>query len=303
MEAYWTIVVAALAAVNCSLTGTYLMLRRMSMMGDAIAHSVLPGIVIAFLLSGSKDSLVVLVGAGSMGILATSTIAFLHRTIKLQSDAAIGINFTWFFALGVILLSFFSKKIDLDPDCILYGEIAYTSLDTWTSPGGIDLGPKAVYILAMMLLANLGFIALSYKELLVTTFDPFFSTSIGMNTALWHYLLMAATSLTTVTTFESVGVVLVVALLVAPPATAYLLTRRLRDVLMISSIIGVLIAIGGYCLAIRVNGSMAGAMATMAGCLFLLTFLTQHWRLSDKRPRHSPMGVNQGTGLPYRGIC
>ncbi|MEL7065737.1 MAG: metal ABC transporter permease, partial [Bacteroidota bacterium] len=134
MEAVWIILVASLAAINCSLIGTYLVLRKMAMMGDAIAHAVLPGIVVAFLLVGSKTSFVILLGAGSVGVIATLLIEFLHRSVRLQSDASIGINFTWLFALGVILISFFSKKIDLDPDCILYGEIAYVPLDSWIGP-------------------------------------------------------------------------------------------------------------------------------------------------------------------------
>ena len=278
MEAIWIMLVASLAAINCSLIGTYLVLRKVAMMGDAIAHAVLPGIVLAFLLAGSKTSLVVLVGAGSVGIVATLLMEFLHRKVRLQPDASIGINFTWLFALGIILISLLSKRIDLDPDCILYGEIAYTPLDIWTGPGGISLGPRSVYILAVMLLVNLGLIVLSYKELAVTTFDPAFATTIGMNTTLWHYVLMGATSFTTVAAFEVVGAILVVALLVAPPATAYLLTQQLHKMLVVASLVGVLTAVGGYYLAIWVNGSIAGAMATTAGCLFLAIFLVQPWR-------------------------
>ncbi|MEL6607234.1 MAG: metal ABC transporter permease [Bacteroidota bacterium] len=277
IEATWIIAVASLAAINCSLIGTYLVLRKMAMMGDAIAHAVLPGIVVAFLLVGSKTSFVILLGAGSVGVIATLLIEFLHRSVRLQSDASIGINFTWLFALGVILISFFSKKIDLDPDCILYGEIAYVPLDSWIGPGGISLGPRSFYILAVMLLINLGFILLSYKELLLTTFDPAFAASVGMNTTLWHYLLMGATSFTTVAAFEVVGAILVVALLVGPPATAYLLTRHLRQMLIVASWIGVAVAVGGYYLATWVNGAIAGAMATMAGGLFFIIFLVQQW--------------------------
>ncbi len=282
METVWVIIIASLVAINCSLIGSYLVLRKLAMMGDAIAHSVLPGIVIAFLLAGSRTSLVVLIGAGSVGIVATLLMEFLHGQVRLQPDAAIGVNFTWLFALGIILISLFSKKIDLDPDCILYGEIAYAPLDTWVGPGGIDLGPRAVYILAVLLLANLSFILISYKELSITTFDPAFSTSIGMNTTLWHYLLMGATSFTTVAAFEVVGAILVVALLVVPPATAYLLTQRLHNMLGIASLVGILTALGGYYLAVWVNGSIAGAMATTAGFFFLVTFLVQQWRPKNK---------------------
>ncbi|MEL6413250.1 MAG: metal ABC transporter permease, partial [Bacteroidota bacterium] len=125
MESFWIILSTSLAAVNCSLIGCYLILRRAAMMGDAISHAVLPGIVIAVLLTGARSSLVILVGAGSLGILATMLMEFLHKAARVQLDASIGINFTWLFAIGVILISFFSHKVDLDPDCILYGEVAY----------------------------------------------------------------------------------------------------------------------------------------------------------------------------------
>jgi len=247
------------------------------MVGDAIAHAVLPGIVIAFVLTGSKTSLAMLLGAGSVGVLATVLIAFLHRAVKLPSDASIGINFTWLFALGVILVSAFSKKIDLDPDCILYGEIAYAPLDTWIGPGGISLGPRSFYILAATLVLNLAFILISYKELAITTFDPVFASSIGIPITRWHYLLMGATSLTTVAAFEVVGAILVVALLVGPSATAHLVTQSLGKMLIVASLIGVVVAIGGYGLAIWANGAIAGAMATMAGIVFLLVFCWQQW--------------------------
>mmetsp|Transcript_8011 Transcript_8011/g.18581 ORF Transcript_8011/g.18581 Transcript_8011/m.18581 type:complete len:281 (+) Transcript_8011:801-1643(+) len=278
MDAVWIILTSSLTAINCSLIGTYLVLRKLAMVGDAVAHAVLPGIVIAFLIAGSKTSFIVLLGAGGMGIVATLLVEFLHGKIRLQPDAAIGINFTWLFALGVILISFFSQKVDLDPECILYGEVAYVPLDTWTSARGTNLGPRAVYILAMLLLVNLGFILLSYKELAISTFDPVYATSIGINTTLWHYLVMAATSLTTVATFEIVGSVIVVALLVVPPATAYLLTGNLCHLLLIASMVGILTSISGYYLAVWVNGSIAGAMATMAGGLFGVALVAYRWK-------------------------
>lgn len=278
MDTFWIIVIGSLAAVNCSLIGTYLVLRKAAMMGDAISHAVLPGMVIAFLLAGSRTNLVVLLGAGSVGILATFLMEFLHRKARVQVDASIGINFTWLFALGIILISVFGRRVDLDPDCILYGDIAYAPLDTLIGPGGIDLGPRAFYILSIMLLVNLAFILLSYKELAVTTFDPAFATSMGMSTALWHYILMGATSFTTVATFEIVGAILVVALLVAPAAAAYLITRRLHTMLWFASLIGILSTVGGYYLALWVNGSIAGGIATVAGGIFLLIFGAQQSR-------------------------
>jgi manganese/zinc/iron transport system permease protein len=273
MESFWIILVASLAAINCSIVGTYLVLRKVAMMADAITHAVLPGIVLAFLFTGSKGSLSMLLGASATGIIATLLMAFLHKKVRLQSDASIGINFTWLFALGIILISLFSRKVDLDPDCVLYGEVAYAPLNIWETSSGLILGPRSVYMLGFVLLINLILIILSYKELAVTTFDPAFATSIGIRTTLWHYALMAATSFTAVASFEVAGAILVVALFVVPAATAYLLTRRLSHMLVLASLFGIIAAITGYYLAIWLNGSISGAMVTTAGVIFLLTWL------------------------------
>src|SRR5690606_10985394 len=146
-----------------------------------------------------------------------------HKKARLQSDASIGVTFTWLFAIGVILISVYAGQVDLDQDCVLYGEIAYVPLDTIITPDGKNLGPKALYVMGVVFIAVVAFIVTCYKVLLLSTFDPAFATSIGIATSLWHYLLMGAVSATTVASFESVGAILVVALLIAPAATAYLL--------------------------------------------------------------------------------
>lgn len=243
------------------------------MVGDAISHAVLPGIVIAFLISGSRDSFTMLVGAGLIGVFTTFLIEFFHRKGRLQSDASIGVTFTWLFAIGVILVSLYTGNVDIDQDCVLYGEIAYVPLDTWITDGAIDLGPRTIYISASVLLIVILFVALGYKELFITTFDPALAAALGISTSLWHYLLMGAVSLTTVASFESVGAILVVAFLVAPAGTAYLLTTDFKKMMIISAGLGIIISVLGYYLAVLVNGSIAGAMATVAGILFGLAFL------------------------------
>ena len=273
MNAFWIILAGSLVATSCGLLGCYLILRKMAMVGDAISHAVLPGIVIAFLISGSRDSFTMLIGAGLIGVLTTFLIEFFHTKGKLQSDASIGVTFTWLFAIGVILVSLYTSKVDIDQDCVLYGEIAYVPLDVWITGSGLNLGPKTIYVSASVLVIVILFITFGYKELLITTFDPALASALGISTALWHYLLMGAVSLTTVASFESVGAILVVALLVAPAGTAYLLTTNFKKMMVISAILGVVISILGYYLAVWVNGSIAGAMATVAGLLFGLAFL------------------------------
>ena len=270
---FYIILTGSLVAISCSLIGCYLMLRRMAMVGDAIAHAVLPGIVIAYLISGTRDSLTLLPGAVAVGLLSTFIIEFFHRKGGLQSDASIGVTFTWMFAMGVILLSLFAGQIDLDQECVLYGEIAYVPLDLWITDGGANLGPRAPYVIGVVLVLILGIIISFYKELQLTTFDPAFAAAVGLSTLAWHYTLMGLVSVVTVASFELVGAILVVAFLIVPAATAYLLTHNLRQMLWLSAAMGVISAVGGYYTAAWLDGSIAGAMAAVAGILFTLAFL------------------------------
>lgn len=273
MNAFYIILTASLVASSCALLGCYLILRKMAMVGDAISHAVLPGIVLAFLISGSRDSVTMLMGAGIIGVFTTFLIEFFHKKAKLQTDAAIGVTFTWLFAVGVVLISLFAGRVDLDQDCVLYGEIAYVPLDIIISDSGNSLGPRAIYSMGTVLLLILVFIKTGYKELFLTTFDPAYATAIGISTTLWHYLLMGAVSITTVASFESVGAILVVALLIAPAATAYLLTDDFRWMLVISSGVGILASVIGYYLAVWLDGSIAGAIGAVCGVLFGLAMV------------------------------
>lgn len=257
------IVTACLVSVSCGLLGCYLILRKMAMVGDAISHAVLPGIVIAFLLSGgSREPVTMLLGAGSLGLITTFLIEFFHKKGNLQTDASIGVTFTSLFALGVILVALKANNVDLDQECVLYGDIAYVPFE-----------PEIIITMAVVLAIVLLFISLGYKELFLTTFDPAFATAIGVSTTLWHYLLMGMVSLTTVASFEAVGAILVVALLIAPPATAYLLTDRFKHMLWISVAAGITASVTGYWVAWILNGSIAGAMSMVAGIQFLLAML------------------------------
>lgn len=286
MDAFWIILSGSLTAVTCSLLGCYLVLRKMAMVGDAISHAVLPGIVIAYLVSGSRETLPMLLGAALLGVFTTVLIELFYKRAKLQIDASIGITFTWLFAIGIILISLFAGQVDLDQDCVLYGEIAYVPLDLLFTSSGINLGPRAVWIGAGLLIIVLAFIVKGYKGLFLTTFNEEFAKALGIAVGFWHYSLMSAVSLTTVVSFESVGAILVVAFLIVPPSAAYLLTHKLKEMLVLSSIFGVLCAIGGYYLAVLINGSIAGAMASVAGIIFFIT-----WAISLIRKRNNNLKV------------
>src|SRR5690554_6214902 len=272
MEAFWIILTGSLIAISCSLLGAYLILRKMAMVGDAISHAVLPGIVLAYLFSASREALPMLIGAAALGVLTTVLIELFYQKAKLQVDASIGITFTWLFAIGIILISVFANQVDLDQDCVLYGEIAYVPLDLWITDSGFNLGPRAVWISAALLVFVLLFIQRFYKALFITTFNEDFAKALGINVAFYHYALMGSVSLSTVVSFESVGAILVVAFLVVPTAAAYLLTNELKKMLLLSAVFAFLSAFGGYYLAVWINGSIAGAMASVAGIIFLLAW-------------------------------
>ncbi len=244
------------------------------MTGDAISHAVLPGIVIAYLVAGgTRDSVFMLTGAAVLGLVTTFMIETFHRKARIQEDAAIGITFTTLFALGVILVSAFAGNVDLDQECILYGEIALSPFERLYTGAGSDLGPLSFWTMGTVLLAILIFVIAGYKELFLTTFDPAYAAALGLSVLTWHYLLMGFVSLATVAAFKSVGAILVVAFLVAPAATAHLLTDSFPRMLLYSCIAGMIACIGGYMLAVWINGSVAGGMATFCGIIFVLAYL------------------------------
>ena len=266
----WIILTGALVGITCGITGCFLILRRMAMLADAISHTVLLGIVGAYLVSSSMEGLYMFVGALVVGLLTALFVQLLHSS-GVQSDAAIGVVFTSLFALGVILLSLYAGRIHLDVDHALMGEIAFVPWDTWALVG-INLGPKAVWMLGIVLIINLIVIGLFYKELKICSFDPEMALALGIPVLFIHYLLMGMLSITTVAAFDSVGAILVVAMLIAPGASAYLLTDRLLTMLFLSAGLGVLAAVSGYYVAVWWNVSISGSMAMMAGVLFVLAF-------------------------------
>jgi len=272
LSAFWIVLTGALAAASCGLLGSFLILRKMSLLGDAISHAVLPGIAVAFLLSASRDMVPMILGAASFGLLTVYLIETLHKKWNVQEDASIGIIYTALFAIGVILISAYAGHIDLDQECVLYGEIAYTPWDILTL-GNQDLGPRPVWFLGIVFLLDILFVAVFYKELKISSFDPGLAISLGFNVSLIHYLFMGAVSLTTVAAFESVGAILVVAMLIVPGATAYLWTDKLPRMLALSVVFGIASAILGYLLAVYLDSSIAGSMTVAAGLLFLFSIL------------------------------
>jgi manganese/zinc/iron transport system permease protein len=283
--AIWIIATASLVAANAAILGSFLIMRKMTMLADAISHAVLPGIVIAYFISGSRASLPVSAGAAVSGILATFLIQTLTKKMKMQEDASIGLSFTFLFAIGVVLISYFGKDIDLDQDCVLYGEIAYVALDVWKI-NDVSIGPRQFWILVINLIIVVGFVYLFYQRLVLTTFDPAYAASLGISIVFWLYALMGGVSLTTVLSFEAVGAILVVGFFAGLPATAYLLSNNFKQMIFIAVGLGVVASILGYFLAAWVNGSVAGAMSVIVGIEFFVALAVSKLGKFRIQPNH-----------------
>lgn len=270
-NAFLIISTASLIAISCGLLGVFMMLRKMSMTGDAISHAVLPGIVIGYFISGSQRGVEVIVGAGLLGILATLIIDFLRKKAKVQLDASIGITFTLLFAIGIILINLLAYKVDLDQECVLYGEIAYLPIDLWITDSGFSMGPRITWLALLNLLLIGSFIFLLFKELKLTSFDEGFGMVMGIPAGAINLALMSMVSYTTVSSFDAVGAILVVALLVVPPATAFLWTKDIKSLIKLTIGIGIGISVMGYYLAFWADSSIAGMMVTVGGAVFLIS--------------------------------
>ncbi|MGH1366219.1 MAG: metal ABC transporter permease [Calditrichia bacterium] len=269
--------IAVIVAIACALPGVFLVLRKMAMMSDAIGHAILFGIVLAFFVVHDVASPLLIVAAALTGLLTVVMVESLHRTRLVREDAAIGLVFPLLFSIGVILISRYAGDIHLDVDAVLLGELAFAPFDrlVWD---GYDLGPRAAYMMSAILVLNIVFIALFYKELKFASFDAGMAAAAGFSPVLIHYSLMSLVSLTAVGAFDAVGAVLVVALMIAPPAAAYLITNRLSRMLVISAIIAVFSAISGYWLANLLDVNIAGSMATMTGVVFGLVLFFAPYR-------------------------
>jgi manganese/zinc/iron transport system permease protein len=264
--------IAMTVAAACAIPGVFLVLRRLSLMSDAISHAILPGIVAAFFLTGDLASPLLILAAAATGVLTVLIVELLTRTGLVREDAAIGLTFPLLFSIGVILIARYSENVHLDTDAVLLGELAFAPFDRLVLFGR-DLGPRSLCLSAGILLANLLFLGLFFKELKLATFDAALAASLGFSPILIHYGLMALVSITAVGSFEAVGSILVVALMIVPPAAAFLLTDNLKLMILLSVAIGMAGAIAGYWLALLLDASIAGCMAATAGASFGLAYL------------------------------
>ncbi|GAB4147835.1 MAG: iron chelate uptake ABC transporter family permease subunit [Planctomycetaceae bacterium] len=260
-----TILVGLVGNSACAILGCFLVLRRMSLLGDAVSHSVLAGIAVAFLISGTTSIMPMFLGALVAGLLAAFLTQTLHEVGNVAEDSSMGIVFTSMFAIGVVVISQLGR-VHLDTDCVLYGRLDTVSLDTVQFAG--FLVPHAMLRLVPVLMIVVLFTVVFWKELKVTSFDPELATAMGLSAVVMHYLLMSMVATTTVAALHSVGAIVVVAMIIVPAATAHLLTDRLISMLIVAVFCGGISSVLGCLWARWVNSNAAGLMAVVAGVQF-----------------------------------
>lgn len=239
--------------IMSGIVGSFIILRGMSLMGDAISHAVLPGVAVAYMLGIN-----LLLGATVFGVIAALLIGIVAAKSKLKNDTAIGIVFSAFFALGFILISMANSGTNLHH--ILFGNI-------------LAVSNQDLQITAVILALVLGLVILFYKELLITSFDETFAKTYGLKTGIVHYSLMVILTMVTVSALQTVGIILIVAMLITPAATAFLWTNNLVKMLVMSASIGTITSILGLYCSYTLNWASGPAIVLFSAILFLVSFI------------------------------
>jgi manganese/zinc/iron transport system permease protein len=267
-----TVLVMVAVSAACAVPGVFLVLRRMVLVGDAMSHVLLLGIVLGYFLARDPASPILFFGAAASGVLTVALVEALQRTKRLKEDAAIGLVFPALFSLGTLLASLYLRNTHLDVDRVLLGSAELAYLDR-VALFGVDLGPRGMIIPGIVFAVSLALVFAFQKELKLATFDPGLAAMLGFAPAAIHYGLMVGVSLATVAAFDAVGPVLVLAFFAVPPATARLLTNRFEWMLAGSVVIAVLAAVAGTWLAIAADITIAGTVCAVLGGLFGLAYL------------------------------
>jgi manganese/zinc/iron transport system permease protein len=260
-----------LVGAAAALLGPFLILRKNSMLSDAISHSIVFGIVTVWLLTGAASGPVQILGAALTGVLTVVLTEALAASGRVKDDAAIGLVFPVLFSAGVLLLNLYAREVHIDAHTVLLGEIGFVWLDT-VELAGYQV-PNALIWMGTMTAINAAFVALFWKELKLATFDPVLAHAFGLRPRLMFYLLLFLVSGTAVAAFDAVGAVLFVAFVIVPPATAYLLTDRLLAMVLLGVAVSAASTVSGYGLAAAWDVSIGGMMAVMTGFCLLTAFL------------------------------
>ncbi len=273
VDSWWMVTMCFLVALPCALLGAFLILRRMSLVGDAISHSALPGIVVAFAFVGDLSSPWLLVGAAIAGVLVTFLIEQIHRHTRIKQDSAIGIAFTSLFALGLVLIRvLLGDKVHLHQDTVLEGNVSHVAYADTVKIFTLDV-PDAIIPAAIVAVVTLVLIMLFYRILTLSSFDSGLAASFGYKPAVVHYTLMAVISVVVVSAFEAVGAILVIALLILPGATAYLCTHRLKLMLVLSAAHALSSSILGIYISVWFNGKESAGVVVAGTILFIIAWM------------------------------
>ncbi len=266
IESLYILIITSLA---CAVLGVFLVLRRLSMVSDAISHSVLLGIVIGYFVTKDIGSVLLIIGASLFGVLTTVCIELLIKSKRVTEDASVGIIFPLFFSIAVILITRYARNVHLDTEVVLIGEIILAPLHRINFLG-ISL-PKALVQMSLVLLINAAFIAVFYRKLKISSFDPVYAGVAGIAGTGLYYFFMALVSFTAVSAFESVGAILAIAFFISPAASAYLISKDLKITILLASVYAVVNSCIGYFLAVKFNVSMSGMCAVVSGLTFMIT--------------------------------
>lgn len=280
MYEFWIFITAALVASSCALVGSLLILRRLAMLGDAISHSVLLGIVLTYVLFHQTALHWMLIGAAVIGFFTAWLSEFIHQKVRVPQDASLGLVFTWFFALAIILIAIYAEQVHLDHEHVLFGEMAFIPFNPLVL-GELTLAPKAFWLALIVFIINLLVVGLSLERFKAATFNPVWVLSLGLFG--WHYLLVTLVSFTAVASFDVAGSILVVAFLVIPAASAYLLAKSLEKMLLLAVSYALAAVSLGFIAALLIDTSLSASMALASGLLFFITLAikqTQSFRAS-----------------------
>lgn len=265
-----TTLLAVVTALACALPGVFVVLRKNSMLVDAISHAVLPGIVVGYFFTRNLDSPLLILGAALAGLVVVLGSEWLTRTGLLTGDAPQGLIFPALFSVGVILVSLNFANVHLDTHAVLVGDLNLAAFRHLVI-GGVSIGPPYLYVMLGVLALNVVFLAVFYPQLKVTTFDAEFATSLGIRSGLLNTAFMFMVALTVTASFNGAGAVLVIALMIVPPATAYLLSTRLPVMLALTAAIAAGGALAGFWLAYVLDAATSAGMAVFYGIVFIVT--------------------------------
>ena len=263
--------IAIIVSILCSLPGIFLILRNMAMISDSITHTILLGIVLGFFATHDLSSPFLLVGATLVGVLTVWLTEFINKTRLVSQESAIGIVFPLLFSFAVILITNYAGSVHLDTDSVLLGELAFAPFDRLTI-FGFSIA-KSLVMAITLLCINGSILFIFRKEMIISTFDPVIAKLMGFTPTLLHYGLMTMVSISAVGAFEAVGSVLVVAFMVGPPLSAYLLTYKIQTMCIYTMLICTVTSIVGYIFAILLDISIAGSIATWIGICFIIILI------------------------------